>query len=96
MYATIRKQNEIIERLLDKGADANAKDNNGKTALMHAAFLGNLETMELLLNNNADTSIKCNCGKTALIYALENEQAGAANLLLDFIFNDTTFPKRSI
>ena len=70
------KNGDILEinRLLDRGADINAKNNNNEwTALMFASIRSNdtssLETVKLLLNRGADINAKANNGETALIVA---------------------------
>jgi ankyrin repeat/SOCS box protein 6 len=52
---------------LEAGADVNAKDKEGKTALMHAAGgQADRELITLLLDSGADVSAKYNEGETAL------------------------------
>ena len=60
---------EEIERLLAQGADVNAKDNGGWTALMWVASYGHTETAEMLIDNGADVNAIDNYGRTALIIA---------------------------
>jgi ankyrin repeat protein len=59
---------EVVSLLLQNGADVNAKDVTGRTALISAAtgFGPNLEVVFLLLENGADVNAKNNDGKTAL------------------------------
>ena len=81
---------EIIELLLNSGADVNAKDNGGQTPLHGAARRGSdipevrrdtAEIAELLLNNGADVDAKNNEGKTPLHIA-EQENTHEAVVVL--------------
>ena len=58
----------LVKRLLDEGADINAKD-NGFTLLMKAATEGYLKTAKLLIDRKADVDARSNEGGTALISA---------------------------
>jgi ankyrin repeat protein len=61
-----------VERLLKKGASANAKDKDGKTALMDAASNVSDRRMDicrLLVEKGADVNAKEKTGMTALHYA---------------------------
>jgi len=58
-----------VELLLKKGANVNAKDKYGGTALMYAAVKGHKEVVELLIENGADVNAKNIMGKTALMSA---------------------------
>ncbi len=55
-----------IKTLLDNGADVNAADKNGVTALMLASADGYQDIVELLLARGADISVKNANGETAL------------------------------
>ncbi len=44
----------LVQKLIQDGADIDARDKNGRTALMLAAFKGHSETIQVLLNNKAD------------------------------------------
>ena len=70
-----------LKSLLENGADVNAIDDSGETALMKAAKMGDAMTINILLNNGADINSKDLSGKTALIYALENDNQITANIL---------------
>lgn len=48
---------ELIPRMIEQGADINAQDNNGYTALMYAVERGDTEVADLLLSNGADPYI---------------------------------------
>ena len=58
--------------LLDAGADVNAVDQYGKTALMWGAMLGNPENVKVLLDAGTDVNARDKYGTTALMLALHN------------------------
>ncbi|MGO9568404.1 MAG: ankyrin repeat domain-containing protein [Desulfomonilaceae bacterium] len=63
------------------GADVNAKDNHGWTALMEAAKTGHLDVVKLLLDEGADVNAKDNYGWTALKIAEEDGHKEIVELL---------------
>ncbi len=73
----------VIALLLDAGANVNAKDLNGKTALMYAASTGNTDAIFILLYAGADEQLVDNSGWTALKWAIYNNQMDAASALKD-------------
>lgn len=64
--------------LLDAGANLNARDDEGRTALMHASGFGYAEAVRLLIEHGANLNLKDNNGRTALMHA-------AAGLYIDAI-----------
>ncbi|MCZ7625462.1 MAG: ankyrin repeat domain-containing protein [Candidatus Methylomirabilis sp.] len=58
-----------VKRLLAEGADANARDPDGWTALIHASWLGYVEIANLLLNKGADVNASARNSVTPLMYA---------------------------
>ena len=62
---------ESVRLLVDAGADVNATQPGGFTALMAAAQHGNVEMLELLLERGADASLATDDGRTAAAYARE-------------------------
>lgn len=66
--------------LLSAGADANAKDDDGLTALMYAAMYASADCVELLLAQGAAPNAKSNSGLTALMLAIG--QAEKVRMLL--------------
>lgn len=61
---------EMINMLLEHGANINHQDIQENTPLMLAASIGNLEIVEILLENEANTEIKTEDGKQAADLAL--------------------------
>jgi ankyrin repeat protein len=57
---------EMLNSLIEKGADLNLQNNDGNTALMIASKLKNYEVVKALLNNNADISLVNNNRHSAL------------------------------
>ncbi len=73
-----------IEQAIIDGANVNAKDNYGQTALMSAAWGGQTETAKLLINHGADINAKANEGMTALMWAEFFGHTETANLLRSY------------
>lgn len=71
----------ISTLLLDKGAQANARQERGFTPLFSAAGSGNIELMELLVRHGADIHAATDDGKRAYDIALERKQEKAAEWL---------------
>jgi len=70
-----------IEKLIKKGADVNAKNKAGVTALMLAAVNGHTDIVKLLLDKGADVNVKDKDGKTALMYAADRGHTDIVKLL---------------
>ena len=56
---------KVVSFLINKGVKVNAKDKDGKTALMYSGG----DSTKFLINAGADVNAKDNEGKTALMYA---------------------------
>ena len=69
MLAAVNAQDGIIRDLLDAGADINARDNKGKTALMFATVNGYQLVVQTLVDSGADVNSLDKEGNTALIMA---------------------------
>jgi ankyrin repeat protein len=60
---------DVVQALLAKGAEVNAKANNGGTALMLASLAGHPDVVQALLAQGADVNAKTSGGVTALMAA---------------------------
>ena len=70
-----------VQELLRTGADVNATDADGTTALMHSVIESDVKMMKLLLDSGADVNAQNAMDSTALMYAAVNLEK--ARLLLD-------------
>lgn len=83
VLATYHNQQSITKLLLDHGAQVDAQDANGNTALMGIAFKGFTDLANLFIDEyNADLNVRNNSGATALSFAAMFGQEEMARLLL--------------
>ena len=59
----------LLKCLLQNGADVDAKDSEGISALIYAAAYGNLEIIKYLIIKGADINVANSDGQTVLIFA---------------------------
>ena len=79
-----------VEEAIKNGTNVNAKDNDGWTALMRAAWEDHAEVVEVLLKHGADVNAKNNKGMTALMWAAQRGYADVAEVLLKHGANVST------
>ncbi len=72
MYAVSYGKIHIVEYLIAKNADVEARNNCGCSALIRAAEDGRKDIVECLINSGAIIDAKANNGQTALTRAVLN------------------------
>jgi len=72
----------MIQLLLDRGADIDAKDNAGNTALHDAAERGYLGIVQFLLKKGANIEAKNNAGNTPIALAHSNHHTDVIEFFL--------------
>jgi hypothetical protein len=65
----LRAPVSYVQSILDKGADVNARDEDGNTALIIAVSFGGRDVVEMLLRRGADANARNKSGETALMAA---------------------------
>ncbi len=74
---------EIVELLIDKGAELEARNNHGNTPLMVAVLHSRPEIVQLLIDKGAKVEARNNHGNTPLISAVSYSKPEIVKLLLD-------------
>lgn len=74
---------ELAERFVAAGADVNARDRFGNTALNIAARMGHKDVISLLIGQGSDVVKPNLAGSTPLLRAVESDRRRAAKLLLE-------------
>lgn len=82
MWACYDQKLEIVELLLENGADVNIVSNTGDTALTIAIREGHVAIVEMLLEYGADTRVKNDRGENPLIMATRLKNTEIVNLLV--------------
>ena len=79
-----RSQNaDVMDVLIEKGANVNKQNNQGETALYVASKNGQKLAVEILLSHKANPNLKTNTGETPLLAAVRNEDDEIVDTLLN-------------
>jgi ankyrin repeat protein len=70
IQALQKSDSTAVKRLLDAGADPNARDNGGTPVLMSAVLFAGPDSVKLLLDRGADPNAANKAGATALMWAV--------------------------
>jgi hypothetical protein len=81
--ASMKGRTEVVNLLIEKGADIHVKNKNGYTALHYASMKGRTEVVNLLIEKGADINVKNNNGLTPLCWASRNGLTEVVNLLIE-------------
>lgn len=74
---------DLLELLVQEGADVNAANDNGLTPLHMAAYLGARDTADVLIARGADVNAKARDGITPLHTAAQMGRLGVVQLLIE-------------
>src|SRR3989442_14684197 len=75
----------VVEKLLEAGANPNARLPSGETVLMTASFAGNADAVKALLAGGANVNAAETArGQTALMWAVSEGHPDVARALLDY------------
>ncbi len=85
IWSSFYNNTELLEWLLDNGANINHQDRNGFSALHFAVKEQRFEASEILINRKADLEIKDSNGNTPLMDAIFNSKGDykIVTLLID-------------
>ncbi|OQS03828.1 hypothetical protein THRCLA_03879 [Thraustotheca clavata] len=90
LHKAVKNQaNEILQLLLQKGAEVNEADKDGKTALYEAANCGNVLGVKILLKHGASINQRASNGKTPMHAAVCFDQdTNNAQQIIDLLSID--------
>ena len=82
ILAAIEGFDEVIRRLILRGANANLVNNFGKAALHYLAMKNHWQAIHIIAASRADVNVTTRRGKTPLWYAVNNNRPEAVKTLL--------------
>ncbi len=85
--ASLEGHFDVMVTAIEDGARIDARDADGRTALMYAAFNGHTDCARWLLERGAEVGARENLGRTALMFASTGPFPETVQLLLEFASN---------
>jgi ankyrin repeat protein len=82
-YAILTEHKRIVENIIERGADINAKYESGNTPLICAISAGQLDIVKILIENGADINAKYESGNTPLIFAIFARQLDIIKIFIE-------------
>ncbi|MCH2245520.1 MAG: ankyrin repeat domain-containing protein [Crocosphaera sp.] len=83
LIAVLAENKEMLELLINHGADVNAKDKSGITPLHHGVSIANKEIVQLLINHGADVNAKDDYVRTPLNFGVSIANKEIVQLLIN-------------
>ncbi len=80
--AAVRGDAEAVRRLLDDGADVDARDSSGRTAVTAAVYAGSVETTRALVDAGADVDLQDDMRSNAFLALGETGDVAALDEVL--------------
>jgi hypothetical protein len=98
VLAILRQDLDLVRAMVENGADLDARDRSGSTALMWAAFneTGDARVVEALLEWGADPAATNQAGETALAWALRRGDTPVVAALRNAGASETALTKASV
>lgn len=98
VLAVLRQDLDLVRAMVENGADLDARDRSGATALMWAAFneAGDARIVEALLEWGADPAATNHAGETALAWALRRGDTPVVAALRNAGASETALAKASV
>jgi ankyrin repeat protein len=95
-YAVRQGKIDIVREFIEVGVDINFQNNQGYSALMVAAFRGQIPMVDFLLKRNANTCLVDKRGNTALMAAIVSAELTISRKLMRYPCHDESLEKRAV
>ncbi|XP_018587450.2 transient receptor potential cation channel, subfamily N, member 1 isoform X3 [Scleropages formosus] len=89
--AQVKEGKNVAEMLLKSGADVNAEQENGETAVHVAARHGNLQTLKALIEEGGDVTWQSKAGENPLHIAARHCRAHIVREILTYLANERSY-----
>ncbi|KPP73849.1 serine/threonine-protein phosphatase 6 regulatory ankyrin repeat subunit A-like, partial [Scleropages formosus] len=89
--AQVKEGKNVAEMLLKSGADVNAEQENGETAVHIAARHGNLQTLKALIEEGGDVTWQSKAGENPLHIAARHCRAHIVREILTYLANERSY-----